>query len=62
MEINIEAEKQWAKKALEDGEFDIDILDNNELDYRKIQNDDIAAFAKHLKSQASKSLSSKVFG
>jgi len=62
MELNIEAEKQWAKKALEDGDFNIDILDNDELDYRKIQNDDIAAFAKHLKSRSSKSLSSKVLG
>jgi hypothetical protein len=42
------------------GDYDTDILPNEEVDYQSIQNGDFEAFKEYLKSDNAKILSSKI--
>ncbi len=50
VDFNYEAEKKRIEKDLNNGKFDIEVLENTGKDFEDGMNEDFAAFKRHLNS------------
>ena len=60
--FDYEKEKLRVKAELESGRFDIEVMENEGVDYSFDIDDDVSAFERHLDSEESKSLAAEVLG
>jgi hypothetical protein len=61
MDFDYKKEKEEFIAELKAGEYDLEILPNEEIDYEQSINDDFIAFGEHLKADCSKTLMAETF-